>query len=251
MGQIDLNFKPTVPVFDANLALGRRHDRRVREATVEGTLRAMDRAGVDRALAYSPYAASFDSREGNEMLLEMIQGQPSLVPQYVCNASFDDLGSFAADVKEHGVRSIRMFPMLHQYPFREWVVNPWLDWLSAEQIPLWMPAEQVDPSMLHDALKDHPNISVVLSEVHYRQVSWALPLLRSLPNVFIEISRFFIADVIARLIDAVGDQRILYGSRFPDSPMASHLYNLHRCDLSDASLRSICSGNLERLLGVE
>ena len=251
MGQIALDFKPTVPVFDANVALGRRHDRRVREATVEGTLKAMERAGVDRALAYSPHAATFDSREGNDILLDMVQGQPSLVPQYVCNPSFDDLSSFAAEVNKRGVRSVRMFPMLHQYPFREWVVNPWLDLLSAEQVPLWMPAEQFDPSALHDVLKDRPNISVVLSEVHYRQAAWALPLLRSLPNLFIEISRFLIADVIARLIDAVGDQRILYGSRFPDSPMASHLYVLHRSGLSEASLRSICSGNLERLLGVE
>ena len=251
MGQVDLDFKPTVPVFDANVSLGRRHDRRVREATVEGTLKAMERAGVGRALAYSPHASAFDSREGNELLLEMVQGQPGLVPQYVCNASFDDQASFAADVKEHGVRSVRMFPELHQYPFREWVVGPWLDWLTAERIPLWMPAEQVDPSMLHDILKERPDLSLVLSEVHYRHVSWAFPLLRSLPNVSIEISRFFIADLIPRLIDAVGDQRILYGSRFPDSPMAPHLYNLHRSDLSEASLRSICSGNLDRLLGVE
>ena len=121
MGQVDLDFKPTVPVFDANVALGRRHDRRVREATVEGTLNAMERAGVGRALAYSPHAASFDSREGNELLLEMVQDHAGLVPQYVCNASFDDPASFANDVKERGVRSVRMFPVLHQYPFQEFL----------------------------------------------------------------------------------------------------------------------------------
>ena len=169
-------------------------------------------------------------------------------PRSVCNASFDDPASFANDVKERGVRSVRMFPVLHQYPFQEWVVGPWLDWLSAERVPLWIPAEQVEPSMLHDVMKERRDLSLVLSEVHYRHVSWALPLLRSLPNASIEISRFYIADLIPRLIDAVGDQRILYGSRFPDSPMAPHLYNLHRSDLSEASLTSICSGNLDRLL---
>ena len=38
MGKVDLNFMPNVPVFDANAALGRRHDKRVNVDTVEGTI---------------------------------------------------------------------------------------------------------------------------------------------------------------------------------------------------------------------
>ena len=180
----------------------------------------------------------------------MIEGQHAIWPQYVCNASFDDLDKFAANVEDKGIRSIRMLPSLHLYPFQDWVVAGWLDWLSKENIPLWMPAEYCNPSELHDVLKKTPGVSVVLSEVHYSQIPWALPLLRSLPNICIEISRLYIADVIDRLINVVGDQRILLGSRFPDSPISPHLYNLSRCGLNESSLRSICSGNLERLLGV-
>ena len=50
------------------------------------------------------------------------------------------------------------------------------------------------------------------------------------------------------LIDAVGHERVLFGSRFPDSPMAPMLYSLHRSGLSEEELRAICSGNLEKLL---
>ena len=67
VGQVNLRFKPTVPVFDANVSLGRRHNRRVAVDTAEGTLRAMDRAGIDRALVYSPHAAAYDSRDGNAL----------------------------------------------------------------------------------------------------------------------------------------------------------------------------------------
>ena len=249
MGQVDLDFKPSVPVFDANVAVGRRHDRVVREETVEGTLEAMKQAGVGRALVYGQHAATFDPSAGNELLMEMIGGEPSLVPQLVCNPSYDDLAAFAAGALERRVRSVRMLPRYSDFPFRGWVVRPWLTWLAAEKIPLWLPAEETDPGDLHDTIAQHPDVNIVLCEVHYRHVPWALPLLRSLSNVYVELSRFVISDGMARLLDAVGHRRILYGSRFPDAPMAPNLYMLHRCGLAEEVLRDICADNLRRLLG--
>ena len=83
MGQVDLDFKPSVPVFDANVCVGRRHDKRVAVDTVEGTLAAMRRAGIGRALVYSPHATYWDPEEGNEILLETVAGHPNLAPQFV------------------------------------------------------------------------------------------------------------------------------------------------------------------------
>ena len=255
----DLSFEPSVPVFDANVALGRRHDRVVSEDTAAGTLKEMDRLGVERALVYAPHAASFDTTAGNKALLETIGGEPRLVPQFVANPAYDDLNSFAAGVRDAGVRSIRMFPALHYYPFRDWILGPWLEWLAVEQLPVWLPTgyddsvfppQRFDPNEVYDTLRANPNISAVLTEVEYKQFSWAIPLLRSLPNMCVELSRWFIIDGIPRLLDAVGDQRILYGSRFPEGAMGPQLYNLHNHGLSEDTLGRICSGNLERLLRI-
>ena len=256
MGQVDLDFKPSVPVFDANMALGRRHDRRVPVDTVEETLRLMDMAGIGRALVYAPHAATYDSQDGNRLLMTTIDGESRLVPQFVCNPSFDGFDDFIGDLDAHGVRSVRMLPAVHNYPFRDWVVGPWLEWLAGEGIPLWMPVDHevrgrpnsLDPAELHKTVERHPTLTVVLSEVKYADFSWAMPMLRSLPNVHIELSRFVITGGIESAMEAVGDQRILFGSRFPDSSMAPQLYSLHRAGLSEDSLRAICAGNLERLL---
>ena len=78
-----------------------------------------------------------------------------------------------------------------------------------------------------------------------------MPLLRSLPNAYIEISRFVSVDGVARLLEAVGGERVLFGSRFPESSMAPQLYNLHLNGLSNEVLAAICAGNLERLLGLK
>ena len=251
MGQVDLDFKPTVSVFDANVILGRRHDRRVSEDTAEGTLGEMRRSGIQRALVYSPHAVQFDSQDGNSLLLEQIEGEESLVPQFVANPTFDDLDAFSALVEERGVRSVRLAPVPHKYPLRDWVIGHWIEWLASERLPVWMDATHIEPTDLHDMLERHPEINVVLSEVHYTHAPWALPLLRSLPNVYVEVSRFLSTDGIARLLDAAGGDRVLFGSRFPDSPMAPQLYNLHLNGLSNETLTAICAGNLERLLGTK
>jgi predicted TIM-barrel fold metal-dependent hydrolase len=247
MGQVDLDFTPSVPVFDANVALGRRRDRTVSVDTVEGTLEAMNRAGIDRALVYSTRTLR-DAREGNQVLLEEIRNAPRLVPQFVCNPAADELDDFAAEVSERQVRSIRMFPTRHSYPFRDWAVEAWLEWLASEGLPVWIGADEFDPAALHDTLKHFPSVTVVLYEVHYIHMPWARLLLKSLPNLCVELSRVVGSDGIATLLETVGVEKVLFGSRFPDSPMAPQLYNLHLSGLSQASLSAICAENLDRLL---
>ena len=251
MGQVDLDFKPTVPVFDANVALGRHHNRVVSVDTAEGTLSEMDRAGIQRALVYAPHAVNFDSDDGNNLLLEMIEGEDRLIPQFVCNPSYDNLDEFSAGVEERGVRAVKVAPIPHGYPFRDWIVGPWMEWLASVGIPVWVDAPDADPAELYDAIKRHPNVNFVLSQVHYRHAAWALPMLRGLENTNVEISRFLNTEGIERLLDAAGGERVLFGSRFPDSPMSPQLYSLHLNDLSESTLKAVCAGNLERLMGLK
>ena len=248
MGEVDLNFKSSVPTFDACVALGRRFNRYVRSDTLEGLITTMDRAGVDKALAYSPHAIDFATVEGNELLMQQIAGEPRVVPQFVGNPTYDDMDAFASQLHELAVRSVRMAPATHRYPFTDWVVGDWLEWLASENLPLWLDSKEFDPTQVHDTLKNHPDTPVVFSEVHYTQAAWSVPLLKSLPNTYIEISRFVVPDGYQKLIDKVGIDKVIFGSRFPDSSMAPPLYALHRMNLSDEDLQAVCSGNLERLL---
>jgi predicted TIM-barrel fold metal-dependent hydrolase len=258
MGSVDLDFKPSVPVLDANVSLGRRHDRPVAVDTVEGVRSEMDRAGIGRVLVYAPHAATYDSVEGNSMLMDAVRGRADFVPQFVCNPAFDDLDTVAAHVEAEGVTSVRMLPGVHNYPFRDWVVGPWLDWLTDTGIPLWLPVEHevlgtvhaIDPRDVYETLAARPNVRAVLGEAKYHDASWALPLVRSLPNLDFELSRFVVTGGITTVVDAIGPERVLFGSRFPDAAMSPQLYSLHHCGLRMDALRLICAGNAERLLGV-
>ncbi|MCL0099247.1 amidohydrolase [Dehalococcoidia bacterium] len=248
MGQVDLNFAPSVPVFDANIALGRRHDRPVTSETAEQALAEMKRVGIGRAVVYSAHGAAFDARDGNEYLLDILGDTSGLVPQFVCNPAVDDINKFALDIGKHQVRSVRMLPDLGGYPFRSWIVGEWLEWLASEGIPLWLPASEFEPGEVYDTLVAHPNVDIVLAEVQYSHVPWVFPMLKGLTNVHVEISRFVIPDGIPKLLKAAGHERVLFGSRFPDSPMAAQLFSLERSGVEDYVLQAICAGNLERIL---
>lgn len=259
MGQVDFNFIPAVPVFDANVAWGRHRTRTVSVDTIEGILEAMDKACVGRALVYSTITmqaspSSFgtaDTWDGNHILMDAIGEIPNLVPQFALNPAVDKLEAFSDDVSNNGIRSVRITPNLHHYPFRDWAVKPWMEWLSFERIGVWVPVDQIDPSELHDTAELYPDVPFVLCESHYHYDPWVQLLMKSLPNTHLEISRTVTPDGITDLIEMVGADRILYGSRFPDSPMPPQLYNLHRCGLSETTLSSICYQNLERILAGE
>ena len=258
MGSVDLDFRPSVPVLDANVSLGRRHDRPVAVDTVEGVRSEMDRAGITRALVYAPHAATYDSVEGNSILMESVRGCGDFVPQFVCNPALDDLDTVAAHVGAEGVTSVRMLPGVHNSPFRDWVGGPWLDWLSDAGLPLWLPVEhevlgavhEIDPRDVYETLAARPDVRAILGEAKYHDASWALPLVRSLPNLDFELSRFVVTGGITSVVEAIGPERVLFGSRFPDAAMSPQLYSLHHCGLSMDALSAICAGNAERLLGV-
>ena len=105
-------------------------------------------------------------------------------------------------------------------------------------------------AMVAPLLPDFPDLNVVLAEVQYPQAPWALALMKALPNLHMEISRFVSTDGMTKLLGIAGESRVLFGSRFPDSPLAAQLYHLHRYGLPESTLRALCGGNLDRLLGL-
>lgn len=243
-------FRPSVPVFDGNACLGRRHDRRVEPATPEGLLAIMDRFGIERALVYHPHAANYSTAEGNRLLMELLQGKPRLVPQWVVNAVLDDPNTLGPQMIAAGVRSVRLCPKTNLYLFTRWMVGHWLEWLQANNLALWLPAEDAESRDVYETLSHFPALPVVLVGATYGQLSTVLPLMRALPNLHLDLSRWDVYEGPRRVCDEFGIGRMLYGSHLPEFEPGSYLFHLHHCGFSEMELRAVCGGNLERLLGI-
>ena len=88
----------------------------------------------------------------------------------------------------------------------------------------------------------------MLVGAHYTHSMMIRPMMRVLPNAFLELSRYENICGIEKLVREFGASRLLYGTFFPRYAMGPMLFALHHLEISDDDLRLICAANLERVL---
>ncbi len=216
--------------------------------TPEGLLMVMERLGIDKALVYNPYGVTYDSVEGNREILKTVEGFSGLVPQFVANFPAELFEDFKEGVKDKGIKSLRAYPKTHTYPFVSWMVGDWMEWMEDEGIALWLPIDEVDMKDLYEMARAHPAINIVLVGVHYTHQIVVFGMMEHLPNLYVELSRYYVMEPVERFVSRFGSQRLIFGSGFPEMDGGAYLYYLNNCGLSDDVLRAICRDNLEVLL---
>ena len=245
-----LTFRPRVPVFDANVRVGDSHDAPAPFRDRAGLFAEMDRHGVARAVVYHAQTEEISPLEGNQFLEEWLDAEGRLLPQWSIMPgtatvaqiqAFDDVGRVTS-VRLHNTRSAGL-------PFRPWAYDELLSWLSARQIPLWIPLPDHDADELVTTLQGHPDLVTVLVGAHYVHHLQLRPLLHRLPNAHLELSRYEPLGEVEALRDEFGAHRLLYGSWYWRYAMGPMLFYLHHTSLTDEELALVCAGNLERILG--
>ena len=250
MSDEGLRFRPRVAVVDANVVLGHWHDQLSPAADAPALLATLDRHGVERAVVHNVYAQTKSAVEGNALLCEAIAGQEArLIPQCVVSPTDASL----AQLRElHGrglLRSVRLHDLSKQgVPFADWVYGDALAWLQEQGIALCVPLPEVDVAQLATTLQGYPELRVVLAGVHYQHVLLVRPLMRLLPQLHLELSRYETLGDVEALCAEFGAERLLYGSWYPRYEMGPILYYLHHTTLTETELAAVCAGNAARLL---
>jgi len=128
---------------------------------------------------YRHPGVNYDPVDGNRRLLESINGIERFVPQFTCNPATFNIETFAKSVSDNNIKSLRMEPISQNYPFVEWIVGECMEWITESKLTLFIPATDINPNEFHSVLKSFPKSKVVLSDLHYTHVPWAIPLLKS------------------------------------------------------------------------
>ncbi|MEZ4734349.1 MAG: hypothetical protein R3E79_45235 [Caldilineaceae bacterium] len=243
-------FQPRVPVFDANIRVGDRHDDPSPCRDRAALLAEMDRHGVERAVIYHAQTEEISPLEGNQFLEEWLGEDGRLTPQWSIMPGAASLAQIEALQEEGRVTSVRLHNTRPAgLPFRPWAYAELLTWLSTQQIPLWIPLPDHDADELVTTLQGHPDLVTVLVGAHYVHHLQVRPLLQRLPNAHLELSRYEPIGEIEALRDEFGAQRLLYGSWYARYAMGPMLFYLHHTTLTAAELALVCAENLERILG--
>lgn len=243
-----LNFQPRVPVFDANIGVGHRHNRAAPFENANELLDEMGRHGVDRAVIYHVQGEMISAIRGNEALLQWENDAFCL--QWVAGPGADSLRQLQEFQADGKVKSVRLHNTEEsRCPFVDWLYGSLLEWLSEAGIPLWVSLADSPPVEIVETLRGFPDLKVVLVGAHYTHSAIVGPMLQMLPKTYLELSRFENVGGVESLIREMGAERLLYGSFYPRYAMGPMLFYLHHVKIEPDDLAAICAGNLDGLLG--
>ena len=243
-----LNFKARVPVIDANIGVGHRHDRPHPTPDGQSLKAEMNRHGVDRAVIYQVQGESISQIDGNQELTSWPADDSFFEPQWLAGPSRRSIDQLQKLHAAGRVSSVRMNDSSAWNPFVHWIYRELLEWLQAEQIPLWVSVADIDGSDLLATLTPFPDLVTVLVGAHYTHALWVRPLLKNLSHAHLELSRYEVLGEVEALRNEFGIERLLYGSFFPRYQMGPVLFYLHHLDFSEDELAAVCAGNVERIL---
>jgi predicted TIM-barrel fold metal-dependent hydrolase len=198
----------------------------------------MDRHGVGRMVTFASVP---------EEAASVAQGAAASAGRLIPFSVIDPSALGAASrvhrlVESHGMRGLVLFPALHRYDLSQPACAPFLRAVETLRLPLvvhlgvlripvrellGLPAAFDEslavPARLRGAVERHPGIRFVVPHFGGRHFRELLGLASALPNVFLDTSGsnawrsegpepLPLADVFRRAIDAVGADRILFGT---------------------------------------
>lgn len=255
-------------IIDCNAYLGPFAFRRLPHNTPDALLKLMDAKGIDKALVSSAAAITYrNAQAGNEELAEAVAPhRDRLIPLAVINPFYagwqDDLQICR---EQFGMPGLRLYPKWHNYELSSPCCAQLIDAATPRKMFVSIPL-RVEDYRQRSWLVDVPDLTpaeiVPLVQAKPKARFLLLqgagytgsPLGRKkngLPaNYWIEISRLsaVMGNDIARLADALGPERLVFGTGMPFNVPDPALVKMEVCGLSEADKQKILAGNVAALL---
>lgn len=258
-------------VIDVNAYLGEFAFRRLRHNTPDGLLKLMDAHGIDRACVSSANAITYrNCQPANEDLAAGTSPhRDRLVPFAVINPTYAD---WRHDLRvcrdDMGMAGIRMYPAWHGYALRDACARELVQAAAELRMVVSIPIRAEDPRQRHwlldvpdvpldsvaDLMRACPKARFMILEGNgFLNSPLGQPGSQLSCEYLIEISRLtaLIQAEIRKLIDAIGPQRLAFGSGMPFKYPAPSLLKLDVLDAPEEDKQAIRWKNAARALSYD
>ena len=167
-------------------------------------------------------------------------------------AAFDEIRQSAT---EWGMRVLKIMPAIYQVHLTGQVASELMQ-LARELglvVNIHSGSEISHPLAIGALARRFPDVPVLMDHMGYREwVSDAIEVARDTPNVYLGTTiAAFEPMTVARAVDAVGPERVVYGSNWPNLYSDLAVQALQRWGFDARTEALILGGNLARILGVE
>lgn len=242
-------------IIDFNCAIGEPM-RSQRYSTADGLLEWLDKYGIHSALCYHSEAMR-EPEMGNALMVEAAAASGGRLKLCLAlNPSLQSLGipgegTPLERLKKLRPSAVRIFPGEQLYPFDAFYVEEILDVCQQLHLPLIVdcPYDNFFLSRLPDVCKAYPDVPIILIRFMYNRSRIYMPILRKLPNVYLDMSIHIDMGGMEEVVERFGSTNLLFGSGLPTYEPSGALGLLIYAQISDADRANIASSNFLRLEG--
>jgi predicted TIM-barrel fold metal-dependent hydrolase len=251
-------------IFDINAYIGKWPHWPVRAVTPDEVAAEMDKWRIDQAAICSTRSLFVHWEDGNCEAERAAATHPERFSAFAClstrelSHALPRGGYDFEDYVRRGFAGIRLYPQHHSYhPLYESFVGDILQGARDFDLPVLLPLRammnwgmpMLELGVIEALVGRYPGNTWILSGINYlHELQLAVSPMRANPNVHLETSCVESFEAIAKLVDLVGAERILFGSGAPLNHGGAALEKILRAHISDAAREMILCGNAERLL---
>ena len=240
--------------FDCSCVLGRRTVRNPGSFfKTEELVRKMGYYGVENALVYHSMAKEYNPAVGNQLLMEEIKNYTSLQGVWVVlphhTGEFPEPSELRNELREKNIKAVRIYPGHCGFSLSEWSCGEMFSMLEECRIPLMIDLNQISWDGLHGVLSSHPEMRLILTDVHYGIGRNLFPLLKIFEHLYVETIGYKDLNGIEEVCGRFGAERLIFGSGSPEYSEGAAISMISYAGISHDEKRKIAGENLEKLLG--
>jgi predicted TIM-barrel fold metal-dependent hydrolase len=226
----------------------------------------MKRVGIHQAAPYHVLSKTYDADYGNALILEELKDTPELIPTWVVVPSEEAMGcspaTFLNRLEKGGAKVVRLFPSSNgnpaiatRYAFTKWFYGDYLEELERREIPVvleFSPNRRDEPAWekLCGVAGEFPRLPIVLSD-GFQRTTWSLiKMMRIYPNLYIQTSGLDVHRQLEYMVQQVGPQRFIAGSKFPISTMGTMVGQVLFSNLPFGQKKLIAGDNARRIMKI-
>jgi uncharacterized protein len=226
------------------------------EAGPQAMVRVMDRCGVAHAVLSSHLAIQLDASDGNAQTAEIVRAAPDRFTGYLTvNPWQDPVGELSRWGDDPAFGGIKLHPDLHDYPLTGRRYAPVWEFAQRTGCPVLTHSYDGSPyndlGHVEEVATRHPAARILAGHAGATPLGFdlAIEAAERCPGLVLEVCGSLNSGPdLARMVGALGADRVVFGSDFPFIDLRMSLGRVIFSGLSQEDRAAVLGGTMTRLL---
>ena len=245
--------------FDISVGIGRKNWRPDGRQSVdlpyktEELISDMENFRIHGALCYHNEAVDYSFIAGNREMSEIALKNKRLcfAAQVPPTYKYEAGNNYLDRLKEGGAKAFYFNPAAFHCPLRADDVEPVVEFMVQNKMPLIINYDNTDYHDLNEFLKAFPELNVIAEELAWARNRQTFMLLEKYPNLYFDIGGNQTNNALTFFKENFGTERMLYGSIWPIRSMGAIKSIIEYADVSEQDKDLVAFGNAMRLLNLK